>query len=266
MIIITILAAILFVLLVLINRKRGLKAFFSLFVNFMMIVLSVYLMSIGVNPILIALVFSIGASAFILFFINGINSKTKIAYFSVVLVLLLISLFIFYIGSEGRLTGFGLRFTDMYYVYRPNISINFIHVAIAVILIGLTGAITDTALDISTSLHEVYQNNPHLSFGELVQSGNNMGSDILGTMVNTLFFVFIGEFVAFLLVYLRYEQSFGVIINDPLFLQEVGQFLIGNLGCILVIPATILIQSYLYTKGMPKGPGKNKNSLKDTGK
>lgn len=262
MIIIVILAAILFALLVLINRKRGLKAFFSLFVNFMMIVLSVYLICVGVNPILIALVFSVGASAFILFFINGINRKTKIAYISVVLVLLLISLFILYIGSRGRLTGFGLRFTDMYYVYRPNLSIRFVHVAIAVILISLTGAITDTALDISTSLHEVYQNNPHLSFGELVKSGGNMGSDILGTMVNTLFFVFIGEFVGFLMVYLRYQQSFGVIINDPLFVQEIGQFLIGNLGCILVIPVTILIQSYLYTKGMPKAFPKMKKDTK----
>ena len=257
--IIIILAAILFGLLVLINRKRGLKAFFSLFVNFMMIVLSVYLICIGVNPILIALLFSVGASAFILFFINGINSKTKIAYLSVVLVLLLISLFIIYIGTAGRLTGFGLRYTDMYYVYRPNLSINFVYVAVAVILISLTGAITDTALDISTSLHEVYLNNPHLSFRELVRSGGNMGSDILGTMVNTLFFVFIGEFVGFLLVYLRYRQSFGVIINDPLFLQEIGQFLIGNLGCILVIPATILIQSYLYSRGMPKDLRKIKN-------
>ena len=250
--IIVILAAILFALLVLINRKRGVKAFFSLFVNFTLIVLSVRLIDAGINPIFIALVFSTAAAAFILFFINGVNDKTRIAYFSVVLVLLLISLFIVFIGYQGRLTGFGLRFTDMYYIYRPNLSVNFVQVAVAVILISLTGAITDTALDISTSLHEVYRNNPHLSFEELVRSGRNMGSDILGTMVNRLFFVFIGDFLGFILVYLRYGQSFGVIINDPLFLQEISQFLIGNLGCVLVIPATILVQSFIYSRKEPR--------------
>ena len=67
------------------------------------------------------------------------------------------------------------------------------------------------------------------------------------SMVNTLFFVFAGEFMAFLIVYLNYHQSFSVIVNDQLFLQEVSQLLIGNLGCILIIPVTIFLQSYIYT-------------------
>ena len=77
--------------------------------------------------------------------------------------------------TRGHLSGFGMHLNDMYYRYEPNVSINFTPVAIAVILIGLTGAITDTALDIATSLHEVHENNKHLSFKELIHSGNHMG-------------------------------------------------------------------------------------------
>lgn len=247
--IILILSTILFLLLAIINKKRGIKAFFSLFVNFIIVVLAVKLICAGLNPIITAFVFSLGASAFILFFINGVNSKTKIAYLAIVVVLLVITALIIFIGYQGRINGFGLKFNDIFYLYSPDIPIRFVDVAITVILVSLTGAITDTALDISTSLHEVYENNRGLSFMEMVKSGQNMGSDILGTMVNTLFFVFAGEFMAFLIVYTNYHQSFAVIINDQLFLQEIGQLLIGNLGCILIIPATIFLQSYIYTKG-----------------
>lgn len=251
MIIIIILATILFLLLAVINKKRGIKAFFSLFINFSLIVLAVKAVCGGMNPIVVALVLSLGASAFILFFINGVNNKTKIAYLAIVVVLLAITALIIFISHQGRINGFGLKFNDIFYLYSPDIPIRFVDVAITVILVSLTGAITDTALDISTSLHEVYENNRHLSFLEMVKSGQNMGADILGTMVNTLFFVFLGEFMAFLIVYVNYRQSFSVIINDQLFLQEVSQVLVGNLGCILIIPVTIFLQSYLYTKENP---------------
>lgn len=251
MIIILTLAAILLVLLTAINRLRGLKAFVSLFVNFFLIVGAVWCITKGINAIFIALVFSLGASAFILFFINGFNAKTKISYLGVAVTLFVIGFLVLFIGYAGHLTGFGMHLNDMYYRFEPNVAINFTPVAIAVVLIGLTGAITDTALDIATSLHEVHENNKHLSFKELVQSGNNMGKDILGTMVNTLFFVFLGEVMAFLLAFLRNGYTFAEIINEPVFLQEITQLMVGCLGCVIIIPATILIQSYIYAKGRP---------------
>ncbi|MBQ6810510.1 MAG: YibE/F family protein, partial [Firmicutes bacterium] len=157
-----------------------------------------------------------------------------------------------FIGYAGHLLGFGMHLNDMYYRYEPNVAINFTPVAIAVVLIGLPGAITDTALDIATSLHEVSENNKGLSFGELVRSGNNMGKDILGTIVNTLFFVFLGEIMAFFLAFIRNGYTFAEIINEPVFLQEITQLTVGCLGCVIIIPAVILIQSYIYSKGRPQ--------------
>lgn len=247
MIIVAVLSIILLLLLTVINGKRGIKAFFSLFVNYMLIVTAAVLMCKGFSPVLTALVFSVGASAFILFFINGVNSKTVIANISIVCVLILVSALIIGFGYHNRLNGFGGNLNDTLYLYSPNIPVHFSGVAVAVILISLTGAITDTALDISTSLHEVYVNNPQSTFFDLVKSGNNMGADIMGTMVNTLFFVFLGELTAFVIAYGRYQFGFSVIINDSLFFQEIAQLFIGNIGCILVVPATIFLQSYLYT-------------------
>ncbi|MBQ1251349.1 MAG: hypothetical protein IIY02_00375, partial [Firmicutes bacterium] len=35
-------------------------------------------------------------------------------------------------------------------------------------------------------------------------------------------------------------------------LQEITQLTVGCLGCVIIIPATILIQSYIYSKGRPE--------------
>lgn len=239
-----VLSIILFILLASINKWRGIKSFFSLYINFFFVIVAVLLICWGFNPIVIALLFSIGTSAFVLFFINGLNLKTKIAFLSVIIVILLTSLLIIFIGYKGNIHGFVLEHEEILYVYSHNIHINYRQVAVAVIIISLTGAITDTALDITTSLNEVHENNRHLSFLELIKSGKNIGSDLLGTMTNTLFFVFIGEFMGFFILYS--SHSFATIINNKLFIQEISKLLIGSLGCVLIIPITIFIQSYLY--------------------
>jgi len=240
------LSVILFLLLAIFNRERGLKAFLSLFLNFFGVIIIVFLICLGFDPIILAFVFSLGASAFILFYINGISVKTKISYFSVIFVLALTSALIMFIGYRGSMNGFDALYKDEIFFVSPiEINVDYTHVAIAVVLMSFTGAITDIALDITTSLNEIYVNNSRLSFTELIISGWNIGTDVLGTMINTLFFVFIGEFMSFFILY--YPKGFGVIVNHKLFLQEISKLLIGNLGCMLIIPVTVLTQSYIYT-------------------
>jgi len=227
---------------VLINRMRGFKAFCTLFINFAVLAVAVYLMCWGVNPVAVALVFSLGASAFILFFLNGVNRKTVAAYVSVVVVLALTAAFIIFIGTRGKLGGFEIAYEEIILVYSPDIAVNYMHVAIAVVLMSLTGAVTDTALDITTSLNEVYENNRGMGFAELLQSGRRIGGDILGTMINTLLFVFFGEFMGFFILY----DFPGFNINGTMLFQELAKLLAGNIGCVLIIPVAIVIQSWWY--------------------
>lgn len=56
-----------------------------------------------------------------------------------------------------------------------------------VVLLGLLGAIIDAALSVSSAVFQIYASNPSLTEKELRKSGNNIGRDILGTTVNTLF-------------------------------------------------------------------------------
>ncbi|MCL2774034.1 MAG: YibE/F family protein [Oscillospiraceae bacterium] len=244
---ILVLLIILFLLLAIFNKERGVKAFVSLFINFILIIIAIVLICWGVDPVILAFLFSLGTSAFILFYINGFNIKTKVSYISVVLVFIVVSALIVLIGFNSNISGFDALYRDnVFFVCPIDININYTHVAVAVVIMSLTGAITDIALDITTSLNEVYENNKHLSFTELIKSGHRIGSDVLGTMINTLFFVFIGEIMSFIILYS--SQGLATIVNHKLFLQGLSKLLIGDLGCVLIIPITVFIQSYIYIK------------------
>jgi len=245
-IMILVLSLILFLLLVTINKKRGFKAFCSLYINLFFIILVVNLITWGLNPIIAALIFSLGTSAFILFFINGVNKKTKIAYLSVVSVILMMSLFIIFFVIDSNMYGFVRQHASFLFAFSQNISINYVHVTIAVQIMLLTAAITNTALDISTALNEVCEKNPQIKPKELIKSAKNIASDVLGTMINTLFFIFIADFMGFIFFYNR--LGFAYWINHKLLIQGVSSLLLVAIGCILIIPLVIIIQSHVFTK------------------
>gem|GEM_PF-3129080 len=246
---ILVLSVILFVLLAIISRGRGVKAFLSLYINYGFIAFAAILICFGVDPVVMAIILSLGASALILFFINGVNIKTQVSYVSIIIVLCITTALILWAGNTGNIGGFDVQYKeDIFFTFPVNIHINFTQVAIAVILMSFTGAITDIALDITTALNEVHENNKGLSFLELAKSGLHIAGDVLGTMINTLFFVFIAEFMGFIILY-SVDRDFGTILNNNLFLQAISKLLIGNLGCILIVPVTILIQSAVYTRG-----------------
>jgi len=240
------LSVILFVLLAAISKWKGVVAFLSLYINYILIVVAVILICLFANPVVMALLLSLGASALILFFINGVNTKTKVAYVSIIVVLAITAFLISWVGNSSDIGGFDAQYEeDVFFMCPTNIYINFTQVAIALILISFTGAITDIALDITTALNEVHENNKEMSFAGLARSGLRIASDVLGTMINTLFFVFVAEFMGFFILY--YNHGFAEIINSNLFLQALSKLLIGNLGCVLIVPVTILIQSYIFT-------------------
>ena len=244
---ILVLSIILFLLLAFINKKRGVKAFISLYINFIFLTIAVGLIVLGFNPIIISLIFSFGTSAFILFFINGINKKTKIAYLSVIITLILMSAFIIFIGYRSNMHGFIIEHTDVLHAYSMNIQINYLYIFMAMMIMMLVGALTNTALDIATSVNEIIENTPDIGMKDLIKSANNIGSDIIGTTINTLLFVFISIFIGFYFFYSQF-LGFAYLINHKMFMQEISYFIIVVIGSILIIPIVIYIQSFLYLK------------------
>lgn len=237
----TILIIILFLLMIYIDKKRGIKLFLSLIFNFIILMIIFYLIAIGLNSIICSLIGCFIISYIILYYVNEKNIKTKSSLKSIVIVLLILAIFIFGITYLSRIAGFGYESYEEINMFSYDVKIDYTNIAISMILISLIGATVDSSVAISSALFEVYENNKGLSKKELFLSGMNIGKDILCTTTNTLMFAFLGDFMTLLIWFYKGNYSFFDIVNAKIFVAELIRILFSAIGCIIVIPITAYI-------------------------
>ena len=244
----SVLIIILLLLMLYIDKNRGIKLFLSIIYNFIILMIIFYLIALGFNPIVISLIGCIIISYIILYYVNGENIKTKASIYSIFVVLLLISVLIFSITYLSRIAGFGSEYYEEINMFSYDVNIDFTGIMIGVILISLIGAMVDASVAISSALYEVYINNKKLDKLELFLSGITIGRDILCTNTNTLLFAFLGDFMTLVIWYKTGNYSFLNIINSKSFALELIKILFSASGCVLVIPVTSYITSSLILK------------------
>lgn len=242
-----ILLVILFILMLVLGGKRGIKLFLALIINFVILMVSFYLMALGISPIMITLGACFLITYFILYFVNGKNIKTQTSFFAVGIVLLVLVFFVMFITEKSKIAGFGYESYEEITMFSYDVHLDFTNLTIALMLIGLIGAIVDSSIAITSSLYEVYENNPKLSQKELFLSGLTIGKDILGTTVNTLLFAFLSEFMTLLLWFQLGGYSFLDIINNKTFVAEFIKIMFSGIGCVFIIPLSAWLLSYRLT-------------------
>lgn len=112
--------------------------------------------------------------------------------------------------------------------------------------IASLGASMDASVSISSSLKEIKSLNTDLDSRKLFQSGMNIGKDIIGTMVNTLVFAFIGSSLVTIMVLISHGVSFNQLVNSDFFSVEITKGLIGTVVVIIMVPVTSLFSSIIY--------------------
>jgi uncharacterized membrane protein len=245
-----VLAAILFILMAVIGRGKGVRSFLAIFFNFSVIFIAIIFMNDPkVNPIIITLIACIFISVINLFYINEVNKKTKTAFISTVISTIVLLLFIFIIADLARIQGFGEEEIQELGAFSLHIGVDFVKIAVSVIIMSTIGAITDAAMAISSPMREIHYHNKDISRHDLFKSGLSIGKDILGTSTNTLFFAFFGSYLALLIWFKDLSYSAGEIINSKIFNAEMITILCAGIGVTLVIPITSWITAYfLVTK------------------
>lgn len=197
---IVVLAAILLGLMLLIGGQKGLRSFFSLFLNFGVIFFTLaLLLNPDLNPIILTFIASTLIGCISLFFINEVNRKTIIAFASTMITITVLLVFIFFVSETLMIQGFGEEETEGLSGYSLYIGIDFLKIGVSVIILSTIGAIMDVAISIASSMHELVRHNPSIRKKELFASGMEIGRDILGTDTNTLFFAFFGGYLALLI-------------------------------------------------------------------
>lgn len=250
--VLVVLGMILFILMTIIGGQKGINSFLALFFNFgVIIIVSIFMTNPSINPIIITLFASIIISCINLFYINNINIKTKTAFVSTMITIILLLLFILYLSKKAMIQGFGVEELEELSMFSFNIGVDFVKIGTSVIIMSTIGAITDTAMAISSPMREIHFHNPHISRRDLFKAGLSIGKDILGTSTNTLFFAFFGGYLALLIWFKDLSYSIGEIVNSKIFSAEMITILSAGTGVTIVIPITAWITAYFLVKHKP---------------
>src|SRR5690625_3608498 len=196
----TVLAIILFILMVLVGGRKGARSFIALFFNLgVMLLTTLFMTDPHVNPIILTIISCGIISCINLFYINKVNSKTKTAFVATVITVTILIIFINVMTKNAMIQGFGEEQVDELNIFSLYIGIDFIKVGTSMIIMSTVGAIIDVAISITSPMREIFQHDPSISRKRLFTSGINIGKDILGSNTNTLFFAFFGAYMGLLI-------------------------------------------------------------------
>lgn len=241
---------ILFLLMLFVGGDRGLTSFFTLVRTAIAFMLNVYLIAWGLPVIPVTLAVSIMLIAMVIYGQNGFNDKMHGAAVAASASVCIIMLSVGPILMNAGISGYNEieQYEEISMYLSANIAVSMSAVAISATVLGVLGAVMDTAVAVATAVNEVFVNNPDIDRGTLMGSGLAVGKDILGTTVNTLLFAGFGESIMLANLFLKNESSFFDIINSKAFFQESAALFTALLGCLLVIPCSSVCTAYFLTR------------------
>lgn len=118
----------------------------------------------------------------------------------------------------------------------------------ASIFIGASGAVTDLAVDITSSINEVLKHNRTLSFSQTVASGLCVGRAAMGTMTTTLLLAYSGSYIALLMVFMAQGTPIINILNYKYVASEIVHTIVGSLCLVLTAPFTAFVGGLLLRR------------------
>jgi uncharacterized membrane protein len=242
-----------FALLILVGRKHGLKSAVSLMITILIIIqVMLPLILEGFHPILSATICCLVISVLNLLILTGASLKTSATLIGTSFGVLVAGLLSYAIGILSRFSGLNDE-DSLLLTTVQNGTIDLNGILFAGILIGTLGAVMDVSMSISSSMHEIAENNPDMDRMKLVRSGLNIGKDVMGTMADTLILAYVGTAIPLLLFSLSKETPLIILLNSEAISTEILRALSGSIGIILSIPATSLAFAMLLQKGVKEG-------------
>lgn len=232
--------------LLIVGKKQGLFSIISLAVNAALLsyALDVYVNNFGLSLLAICSVSAVLFTVISLCLINGLNEKT---YAAIVATLLgtFMSLFIAYVTLWATSEN-GLRYEEMQFLTRP-----YQEVFMAGLFLGSLGGVMDVAITMSSSIFGLYEKNNNISLKALKASGLEIGKDIMGTMTNILFFVYISGSIPMMILYLNNGVPLSYTLSMNLSL-EVARALAGGIGIVLAIPISLYASIFFVKRKRAK--------------
>ncbi|CAJ1229166.1 membrane protein [Levilactobacillus zymae] len=229
-------------LLLLLMQFSGLMAFLSVAANGVLFLLAILLngSTQGAQVLWIFGSLAVVFAAVTLWLVLGRTRQMVITLATTLggtLCAILVALVVFHVTHEK-----GMFYESMQYVTqlpRP--------LFLAETLLGSLGAVMDESTDIISSLFALKRERPEITPRQIFKSGRQIGSTIMGPLINVLFFIFVADTFPMALLYLKNGNSWGYTFSMNMSMGVV-QSLISGIGIVLAVP----LASYLASRWLPK--------------
>lgn len=226
-------------------RLKGLRGFIATAVGLAIIIgFIVPRIVAGDNPVLISLIGVGGMLVVAIYFVQGFNWSTTAALLGTYAAACLTLLLGIGFSELAVLTGFGSDEAVMVSVGAAQVNLR--GLLLAGLMIGALGALTDITIVQASVVRELAYVNRQLGLWQLYRRGMAVGSDHVGSLVNTLVLAYTGAALPlFLLIYLS-AFSLSSALNLEIVAAEVVHTLVGSIGLILAVPLTTFIAAVLF--------------------
>lgn len=232
----------------LIGGKKGVASAVGLVFTFICIFgFYVPLMYIGVPPFLAAVVTALLITVVVMFFIGGFTRKTLCAVLGTLAGIMVAGGIAVLFGKLGKISGLNAENIETLAYVAQNSRLKVGGILFSGILITSLGAVMDVSMSVSSTIAEIHDANPEFGMKRLLQSGINVGRDMMGTMSNTLILAFAGNSVSLLLIIYSYNMSYLEYMNRYDIGIEILQGISGSLGVIFTVPFVSIIASFIMT-------------------
>ncbi len=243
---VTMLLAILFV-----GRFKGLASLVALIVTILLLFFVLIPATMkGYSPLPITIGIAIVSIIITLPIIAGLKLKTVAAILGGTGGIIFSALLAMLAGKFMHLSG--IVTNDMLTVfYASTVKIDIRGLVMSGMVIAALGAIMDICISIASSTTEIYNANPNIDERRAFSSVLNIGTDILGSMVNTLILAYVGSslsLILFISMRIEPEMSLWMVLNYNPVLSEIVKSVVGSIGLFASIPLTAFISITMHKR------------------
>lgn len=170
----------------------------------------------------------------------GINKKALLALISSIVVLIFISALFYGFTYMGKITGntFEAMVISEMIIY----NINFYHLLMSVLLIGVAVIVSNIACNVANAVEE------NKSYNNRAERVLNNSKEIIPNYLNTIVILLLSILIPKYLLLVSYKYPFKELMNSEMFISEISRILIIIIAVCVTIPVTLLIGQLIYGK------------------
>lgn len=226
----------------------GIKILITFVFSVTMLIKVLYPMTLyGFDPIIGSLIITTVISALILFLVGGLTKRALSAFLGTVSGIAVTAILTIIFTYWFKIHGAVRPFSEML-LYIGFGHLNLVHLFIAGVFIGASGAMMDLSMNIAAAMDEIKVQQPLITRLQLMKSGYTIARQSCGTMATTLLLAYSAEYTAMIMVFIAQGIPFENIINMVWVSSEIVHTLVGCFGLMLIAPLTVLFSGIFLTK------------------